>query len=136
MDCLFCNIVNKEIPAELIYEDDAVVAFLDIHPAAPGHTLVLPRLHVPTILELPHEACGEVFYGVQQVTTLLYRTLQSQGFTIGINHGSISGQTVDHLHIHIIPRSADDGGGSIHSVVRNIPKESIQEIAKKIRSFQ
>lgn len=133
MDCLFCRIIKKEISAEIIYEDDTVIALLDIHPVAPGHVMVLPRVHAATILEVPDTSLQGLFGAVKHVTGLLLAVLAPSGFTIGINHGTVSGQTIDHLHVHVIPRWLHDGGGSIHSVVRNVPRESVHEIAERIR---
>jgi len=134
MDCLFCKIANKEMAAQVIYEDEDATAVLDVHPRAPGHTMVLPKVHAETILDLPDEKIEGVFKAVKNVTDLLNERLKPQGFTIGINHGRVSGQVIDHLHIHIIPRWANDGGGSIHSVVDNRPKESLEEIKKLIQA--
>src|SRR3989344_7259449 len=128
VDCLFCKIAKKEIPAEIIYEDGEALAFLDIHPKAPGHTMVIPKVHAETILDLPREKLGPVFAAVQKAAQMIETALRPSGFTIGINHGKVSGQVIDHLHIHIIPRFLSDGGSSIHSVVNNPPKESIKEI--------
>ncbi len=132
MDCLFCKIANKEISASIIYEDDNSVAILDVHPKAPGHTMVLPKVHAENILDLPDDKIEGIFKAVKNVTALLKKTLLPDGFTIGINHGKVSGQTIDHLHIHIIPRWLGDSGGSIHSVVDNPPAESLDIIKEKI----
>lgn len=132
MDCLFCKIAGKVIPSEVVYEDDAVLAFLDIHPMAPGHTLIVPKIHSENILDLPEEDVAKAFSGVKKVTALLAEKLSPKGFTIGINHGRMGGQLVDHLHVHVIPRFEGDGGGSLHSVVKNPPKESLSEIRRKI----
>ncbi len=132
MDCLFCKIANKEISASIIYEDDNSVAILDVHPKAPGHTMVLPKVHAENILDLPDDKIEGIFKAVKNVTALLKKTLLPDGFTIGINHGKVSGQAIDHLHIHIIPRWLGDSGGSIHSVVDNPPAESLDIIKEKI----
>lgn len=134
MDCLFCKIINKEISAEIIYEDENTVAVLDVFPKAPGHSMVLPKIHAENILELPDDKIEGVFKAVKNVTALLKKALAPDGFTIGINHGKVSGQAIDHLHVHIIPRWLNDKGHSIHSVVDNQPTESISEIAERIRS--
>lgn len=133
MDCLFCKITKKEISAEIVYEDAAAIAILDINSKAPGHTMVLPKVHAENILDLPENQIGPTFLTVQRVTAILQKALQPKGFTIGINHGRVSGQTIDHLHIHILPRFEGDQGGSIHSVVDNPPKDSLKEMANKIR---
>jgi len=118
----------------MIYESDFAVGVLDIHPIAPGHTMILPKVHAETILDLPDAALEGVFRAVKETTARLKEVLLPQGFTIGINHGRVSGQTIDHLHIHIIPRWENDGGKSIHSVVQNPPQESVEAMAKRIRN--
>ncbi|MDI6717490.1 MAG: HIT family protein [Patescibacteria group bacterium] len=132
MNCLFCKIVNKEIPADMFYENENAVAILDIHPRAPGHSVIIPKFHAQNILELPDDKIEAVFGAVKKTTQILKDKFSPDGFTIGINHGKVSGQAVDHLHIHIIPRYYADGGGSMHSVVNN-PPESLDEIKKKIK---
>lgn len=132
MDCLFCKIAGGAIPSEVVYEDESVLAFLDIHPLSPGHTLIVPKVHSDNILDLDDADVAKVFLSVKKVTALLAEKLAPEGFTIGINHGRIGGQLVDHLHVHVIPRFEGDGGGSLHSVVKNPPKETIYEIRRKI----
>lgn len=133
MACLFCRIGEKEIPSEVVYEDVHTVAFLDIHPKAPGHVVVIPKVHAETIIDLPKGEVEPLFSAVQEVVKRLNRALGSEGYTIGINHGRRAGQEIDHLHIHIIPRWDGDAGGPIQSVVTNVSKVSPGEIAKKIR---
>lgn len=132
MDCLFCKIAEKEIPADIVYENEKVLAFLDIHPIAPGHTVIIPKVHAENILDLDDEMIAPVFESVKTLTGVLSKTLNPQGFTIGINHGKVSGQAIDHLHIHIIPRFSGDGGSSLHSIVHNPPKEPLEEIKSRI----
>jgi|SRR3989344_4167601 len=122
MDCLFCKIIKKEIPAKVIFENEAAVAVLDIHPRAPGHTVVLPKHHAPVLIELTDEHVGPVFLAVKAVAKKLKNVLNYDGLTIGINQGREAGQEVDHLHIHLIPRWKNDGGGSIQSIVNNQAK--------------
>lgn len=133
MDCLFCKIIKKEIPAEIIYEDDRSLAILDINPRAPGHAMVMSKIHSQTILDLPENKLGLLFEAVKKVAGLIQKGLKPEGFTIGINQGKISGQVIDHLHVHVIPRFEGDGGASVHSVVNNPPKESLKDIADKIK---
>ena len=133
MDCLFCKIGRKEIPAAMIYEDDHAFAILDIHPRAPGHAMVIPKAHAATILELHDEEIAPVFGAVKKVTARLEEVLKPEGFTIGINHGSVSGQEVGHLHIHVLPRFSNDGGKSIQSVVNNPGTEDLAVLAEKLK---
>lgn len=131
-NCLFCNIISKKIQAQVIHEDDHTIAFLDIMPRTTGHTLLIPKGHAPTIAQLPDAEVGPLFLAVKKVAMILSQTLASDGITIGINQGRASGQEVDHLHVHLMPRWHDDGGGAMQSVVHNQPKESVEAIKKKI----
>lgn len=133
MDCIFCKIIAKEIPAHKVYEDEYALGILDIHPRAPGHTMIIPRSHVETIIEVPNGELESLFSAVKKMTTVLKNALVADGFTIGVNHGKASGQEVDHLHIHIIPRWYTDDGSSVHTVVNNPPTESLAAIAEKIK---
>ncbi|MBI2623607.1 MAG: HIT family protein [Candidatus Liptonbacteria bacterium] len=132
-DCLFCKIAAHAIPAYVIYEDDVALAFLDIHPKAPGHTVVIPKVHVAALAGLDGGRVGPLFLAVQRVARMARERLLAEGLTIGINEGRASGQTVEHLHVHVLPRFEKDGGGSIHSVVENPPKESLEAMQKKLR---
>ena len=131
-NCLFCKIVAKIIPSAIVYEDEHTLAFLDIHPMSSGHTLVVPKIHAENILDLSDIQIEPFFRTVKKVVALLQERLGSKGFTIGINHGRISGQAIDHLHVHAVPRYEGDGGGSLHLVVKNPPQESIEVIQAKL----
>ena len=157
-NCIFCKIISRETNSEIIYEDEKTVAVLDVAPRSLGHSMVLPKVHAENILNLPDKEIEGVFKAVKKVAGILEKTFKPDGFTIGINHGKASGQVVDHLHIHIIPRWHGDAGGSIHSVVNpardrsprggrsrafggavsngvnNPTEESLEEIGKRIRS--
>jgi len=134
MDCIFCKIIKGDIPAEKVYEDDDVVAFLDVNPRSLGHTMVIPKIHVSNFLELPDEKIEPFFKGVKIVSEMIEKALNPSGYTMGLNHGEVSGQVVDHLHFHIIPRFEGDNGGSIQDVVNNPPEEDLAGIAEKIRT--
>lgn len=132
MDCLFCKLAQKEIQPYTIYEDDFAIAFLDIHPLAIGHTVVIPKMHAENIIDLPESQIAPMFLMVQHVTKMIRHALHPDGFTIGINHGKWAGQDTDHLHVHVIPRFKGDNGKSIHSVVSNPPSESLTETQSRI----
>ena len=119
-----------------LYEDDVAVAFLDATPRAPGHTLVIPKSHRETMLDMPKEDVGPFFEDIQIVLGKVNSALAPDGFTLGINHGKWAGQAVEHLHFHIMPRWRHDGGKSIHSVVDNKPTEELAAIVKKIRNAE
>ncbi len=133
-ECIFCKIAQKEIQAYIIKESDRFLAFLDIHPHAPGHTLIIPKEHFVDLLELPEDYGNEFIEISKETAILLSKTFQTNSFTIGINNGPLAGQAVLHLHLHIIPRFKNDGGGSIHSVVFNKPENSLEEIYQKIKN--
>ena len=132
MDCLFCKIANKEIPAKIVYEDDSGLAFLDIMPRSPGHTVVIPKQHAATLVELTDSGIAPLFAAVKRVDEILTEKLNPDGVTIGINQGKANGQEVGHLHIHLMPRSHNDGGHAVQSVVDSGKSTPLDEIAKKL----
>ena len=134
-DCIFCKIINKEIPSHLIYEDEDVFAFLDINASAPGHTIVIPKKHVVTMFELSQDELGLLFEKVKMIASKIKESeLAPTGFNIGVNQYRPAGQEVDHLHLHIIPRWENDGGGAMQSIVLNKTEESLESIAEKIKA--
>ena len=136
MSCIFCKVIKGEIPTEKIYEDEYVIAILDANPRAVGHTIVIPKIHAPTLFELPDGEIDPFFKAVKRVSRQIHKALHPAGLTMGLNHGEASGQTVDHHHFHIIPRFEEDGGGSIQSVVNNPPERELSEIAERIRQAE
>ncbi len=132
MECVFCRIVRGELPSAKIYETEMSVAFLDINPISPGHTLVIPKTHVSSMIELDENTTADLFNAVRMVMRLLNEALHPDGFNIGINDGKEAGQEIMHLHVNVIPRFKGDGGKSIHAIVNNPPSESVEDIARKI----
>ncbi len=107
--CLFCRIVDGSIPSTRVYEDEAVVAFLDLHPTTTGHTLVIPRKHSAAILDTDPAVLQVLLPSIQRVARGICKALQVDGFNVHQNNGSVAGQVIPHLHFHIIPRRPDDG---------------------------
>ncbi len=132
MDCLFCKIANKEIDAETVYEDAQTLAFLDIHPRAAGHTIVIPKMHRETLTDLKEEELAPLLRAVRKVMELLSKALHPDGFTVGVNHGTAAGQEVAHLHVHVLPRFRNDKGGSLQSVVNAPGGEPLASLRQKI----
>lgn len=132
-ECLFCRIIAKEIPAEIIYEDAYVLGFLDAHPHAPGHTLIIPKRHIPALIDLPDEEIGPFFTAAKKIDSFLTTGLNADGLTLGINQGEAGGQAVEHFHLHLLPRFHGDGGSSIHGVVNNPPKETLEDLGRRLR---
>lgn len=108
MDCIFCRIIAGEIPSTKIYEDDNVLAFLDIAPVNPGHTLVIPKNHYANLEEVPVDVLGEVIKAVKKIGQALKIGLNVKGYNVIENNDPIAGQIINHLHFHIIPRHEND----------------------------
>ena len=107
--CLFCAIIAGAIPSRQVYADDSAIAFLDIQPWHRGHTLVVPRRHVASIIEDP-TIWGDVRTAVEQVVPLLVDRLGAAGLNVLVNAGEVSGQEVMHFHVHLVPRYDDAPG--------------------------
>jgi len=105
--CIFCRIAAREIPAEIVFEDEHAIAFLDIDPLFPGHTLLVPKGHSATLTDLPAAQVAPLFQNAQRLTRAIESAMQAEGSFLGINN-RIS-QSVPHLHIHIVPRRKKDG---------------------------
>ena len=133
MDCIFCKIVKKEIPCHKVYEDDGFLAFLDIKPHSMGHTVVIPKVHGERLFDLDDEIVKSIMKTVKKTMKLLQEKLQPDGFNVGWNDGTAAGQVVPHLHIHIMPRWNNDGGGSQHSIVNDPGSKSVDEVAELFR---
>lgn len=103
-DCIFCAIALGEIPSFKIYEDDLVLAYLDINPFTEGHTLVIPKVHSTGLLDTDDRLLGEIIVRVKRVSAHLKEALPCDGFNILQNNGEAAGQTVKHVHFHIVPR--------------------------------
>ncbi len=102
-DCIFCKIINRELDADIVYEDDVSIAFKDINPAAPVHILIVPRKHIPTLLDMKKD--DEAMIGhLHTVANEVARAfkLDKKGFRTVINCGSDAGQLVFHLHLHLL----------------------------------
>lgn len=133
MSCVFCRIVAGDIPAEVVASDDGGVAFLDVQPLADGHVLVVPRAHVATLEALEPDAADRLFRLVRRLADPVRRAVDAAGSTIGINNGDATGQTVPHVHVHIVPRWPDDGAGSIHTIFPRHTQRSLADVAAAIR---
>ena len=103
-DCLFCKIINGEMPSHKVYEDEDILAFLDINPVNPGHTLVVPKKHYENLYETPDEALAKLMAVVRKLAVSIRSGLNADGTNIEMHNDEISGQLISHTHIHIIPR--------------------------------
>ncbi len=107
-DCIFCKIVAGEIPSHKVYEDDVVLAFLDINPVNPGHTLVIPKAHHRDLLDMPPEFGAKIMNAIQKIAPAVLKGVGADSFNLGVNNGAGAGQIVFHAHFHIMPRLPND----------------------------
>ncbi|MEK7574887.1 MAG: HIT family protein [Patescibacteria group bacterium] len=132
MDCIFCKIIAGELPSSRVYEDADVLAFLDIKPVNPGHTLVIPRKHFESIHDTPDELMAKMIVVSKKIASTIQKKLGAEGVNIGMNNGKAAGQIVFHAHIHVMPRYSRDafklwpgkdyGAGERESVAEKIRK--------------
>ena len=126
-NCIFCKILAGEIPSTVVYEDDDFRAILDVNPAARGHVIILPKNHAANIFELPDEDASKIFVVAKKIATAIKKTYPCDGVNILQNNGEASGQTVFHLHVHVIPRFEGD---TDHVNIRWKPGETPADMAK------
>ncbi len=136
-NCVFCQILNGQIPASLIFRDDQVAAFLDIHPSNPGHALVIPVRHAARLADLVPDDGGHIFRVGQRIAAALYSSgVQCDGVNFYLADGVAAGQEVMHLHLHVVPRYPGD-----HGVLRRgrmseqPPRDDLDALADTLRAL-
>ncbi len=132
MNSIFTKIINRELPANIVYEDDNVIAFLDINPVNPGHTLVVPKNEKSNMLESLEEDVINILKVVRTLAPAILKTVGADGFNLITNVGEGSGQTVFHTHFHIIPRFNNDGHKQW--TVMEVTSDELNKIEKDIKS--
>jgi len=133
MSCIFCRIVAGEIQAEIVAREPEAIAFLDVQPLADGHVLVVPRAHVAAIEDMTPADAAALFALVRRLAGPTRAAVDAVGSTIGVNNGDASGQTIPHVHVHIVPRRHGDGAGSVHTIFTAGPRRPIAEVGAAIR---
>ncbi|KPK74602.1 MAG: hypothetical protein AMJ79_13600 [Phycisphaerae bacterium SM23_30] len=108
-DCIFCRIVAGEISCSKVYQNDQILAFLDINPVSQGHCLVMPKQHFNRFDQCPAELAAELARHMGKIARAVVSAVEAEGYNILNNNGRCSGQLVEHLHFHIIPRRTGDG---------------------------
>lgn len=112
-DCIFCKIINGQLPAAKVFENDDVLAFLDISQVTKGHTLVIPKVHNENIFDMDPKIAGKLFEAVPAISNAINEEFQPLGMNLLNNNGAFAGQAVFHYHLHLIPRyNEKDGYGS------------------------
>ncbi len=133
INCIFCKIINREIPCDKIYEDENFLAFLDITPVNPGHALLIPKKHYENLYEIPSQTLNEILPIIKKIAIAVKNGVNADGINIGMNNGKAAGQLVPHAHFHIIPRFQDDGRA--HWRGAPYSENESQKTAEKIRKF-
>ncbi|KIL47334.1 HIT family protein [Jeotgalibacillus campisalis] len=135
-DCIFCKIIDGEIPSSKVYEDEDVYAFLDISQVTKGHTLVIPKSHKKDIHEMTPEIAGKLFSVVPKITNAIKQTFDIKGVNLLNNNGEYAGQSVFHFHLHILPRHGQEDGfkplWETHSDAYSA--EDLKELSAKLAS--
>lgn len=131
-ECIFCKLVAKQIPASIVVEDQATLAFMDLGQVNPGHVLVASKAHVESIYELDEPQAAAVFRTAARVARAVRAAFDPPGLSIYQANGKPAGQTVFHFHLHVLPRWEDDGM-TLAWPVKNPPRETLEGYAQKIR---
>jgi histidine triad (HIT) family protein len=130
--CIFCKIVRKQAPASIIYEDEAVMVFLDIRPLNMGHTLVIPKAHYVDIFDIPQNLLSQVHKVAKLVSFAVKKATSADGISIIQQNGKAAGQDIFHLHVHVVPRF--EGQKLPHfSDLKEVERAKLDEMAKKIK---
>jgi histidine triad (HIT) family protein len=130
--CIFCRIAQKRVPANLVYEDEKAMAFLDIKPLSEGHTLIIPKSHYETVFDIPEELLMHIHGVTKRVALAVKKATQADGISIMQQNGKAAGQEILHLHVHIIPRCEDQKLPKF-SETSEASKEKLSQTAAKIR---
>ena len=133
MDCIFCKIVAKQIPATVVHDDEHVLAFMDIGQVNPGHVLVAVKRHAENIYALDDTQAAELFKAAARVARAIRAAFNPEGLSVYQANGKAAGQTVFHLHVHLVPRHAGDGM-ELTWPVKNPPREKLAEYAEKVKA--
>ena len=128
MDCIFCKIAKKEIPAKIVTETEKSIAFLDTFPLSRGHTLIIPKHHYEKVQDVTVDDNTDLFETLHKVISKVDKITGST--LMAIHNGKGSGQEIPHVHVHLIPRQPDDLAGPVHSMFKNRPKLSDDELDK------
>ncbi len=130
-NCIFCKIVAGQIPAMKVYEDEAILAFLDIGPLAEGHLLIIPKEHAERLEEVNPDVLAQLARQLPRLARAVLSVTQAAGYNLLQNNGRVSGQEVPHVHFHIIPRAAGDGLG-YRWLASKYPPGRGEELQKKL----
>lgn len=131
-NCIFCQIVSGTIPSSKVYEDDKVMAFLDITQTTNGHTLLIPKKHVRNVLEMDQETAQDLFVQLPRIARAVQKATGAAGMNIINNNEEVAGQTVFHAHIHLVPRFDSNDGISINYTTHEPDFQALGTLSEKI----
>ncbi|MDD5696624.1 MAG: HIT family protein [Candidatus Pacebacteria bacterium] len=134
-NCIFCKIANKEVSCYKIYEDDLVLAFLDINPVVSGHVLVIPKKHFENIFDIDEECLERIIMVARQISIKMKESLNVEGVNLYQANGPVAGQTVFHFHLHVLPRIPGDDLNFVKwmgKITKKLEKEEFEEIRDKL----
>lgn len=131
-DCIFCQIVSGQIPSSKVYEDEEVLAFLDITQVTKGHTLVIPKKHSRNMLEMDAESASSLFARVPKIAKQLQEKLGASGINIINNNEEAAGQTVFHTHVHLLPRFDESDGLKLSFETHEPDFAALAQLAQEI----
>jgi histidine triad (HIT) family protein len=132
--CIFCKIVQKQAPSSIIYEDEAIMAFLDIRPLNMGHTLVIPKAHYVDIFDIPEKELCQIYKVAKLVSFAIKKATAADGVSIIQQNGKAAGQDIFHLHVHVVPRF--EGQKLPHfKELKEVERAKLEEMAKKIKQL-
>jgi len=132
--CVFCKIINGELPSQKVYQNDNIVAFLDIEPVNKGHTLIVTRRHYSSLLDVPDAELGEILQIAKRIAQALKDEFGYQAFNIHHSNGKVAGQDIEHVHFHVWPRLPDDQVELLFPIEVEYEQGEIQEVAQRIVS--
>lgn len=131
MECLFCSIINKKVLCTTVYENESLIAFLDIHPVNKGHTLIVPKTHSADLLSSDDALLSNLMPSVKFIAGAVMKGVGADACNVSTNNGSAAGQVIFHLHWHIVPRFSDDGLKLWHG--KEYKEGEMEEVAGNIR---
>jgi histidine triad (HIT) family protein len=131
--CIFCSIIAGELPSAQVYKDDNMLVIMDKYPINKGHTLVIPTKHHNTLLDMPPAEVGRLYTEVPRIAKAVVDAAGADGFNVGQNNGIAANQIIPHVHVHIIPRFADDSPDGKWPARRVAGEEELEKMAQRVR---
>ncbi|AIF83828.1 HIT family hydrolase, diadenosine tetraphosphate hydrolase [Candidatus Nitrososphaera evergladensis SR1] len=131
--CIFCSIIAGELPSAQVYKDEDLLVIMDKYPINPGHTLVIPVKHHNTLLDMPPAEVAKLYAAIPRIAKAVVDVVSADGFNVGQNNGIAANQIIPHVHVHIVPRFADDSPDGKWPARRVAPEEELEKMAQKVR---